>query len=146
MIPPLSLRTAKSPASQTEMLAVLLAALLIPIGWLGGWLMNRLVMQLIPGTLRVILPSSPTSSRPTSPKTRCAQRSPHTPTPTRLHRSRAAVDLQHVVLLALHRRIDRVESDAANRALRFLPGKQPELSEFRCRPRLLRRTGVDVNS
>jgi hypothetical protein len=36
VIPPLSLRTAKSPASQTEMLAVLLAALLVPIGWLGG--------------------------------------------------------------------------------------------------------------
>jgi hypothetical protein len=52
IIPPLWLRTAKSPASQAEMLLVLLAALLAPIGWLGGFAVSRVVTHMIPGTLR----------------------------------------------------------------------------------------------
>jgi hypothetical protein len=52
VIPPLWLRTSSSAASQAEQLVVVLAALLVPLGWLGGWLLNRVVTQLIPGTLR----------------------------------------------------------------------------------------------
>ena len=52
LIPPLWLRTAKSPASQVELLAVALAALIAPLGWYGGWLLKRVVTRLIPGTLR----------------------------------------------------------------------------------------------
>ena len=52
VIPPLWLRTTKSPASQVELLVVVLAALLLPVGWLGARLLNRAVTQLIPGTLR----------------------------------------------------------------------------------------------
>ena len=52
VIPPLVLRTAKSPASQVELLVVFFALLLVPLGWLGGWLLNRVVTGLIPGTLR----------------------------------------------------------------------------------------------
>jgi hypothetical protein len=52
VIPPLWLRTAKSPASQVELLIVGLAAVLVPIGWLGGFAANRVVTQLIPKTLR----------------------------------------------------------------------------------------------
>jgi hypothetical protein len=51
-IPPLWLRTSKSPASQVELLGVVVVALLVPLGWLGGWLLNKLVTLLIPGTLR----------------------------------------------------------------------------------------------
>src|ERR1700694_5454195 len=52
VIPPLWLRTSTSPASQAEQLVVVLATLTAPVGWLGGWLLNRVVTQLIPGTLR----------------------------------------------------------------------------------------------
>jgi hypothetical protein len=52
VIPPLWLRTSSSAASQAEQLVVVLAALLVPLGWLGGWLLNRVVTQLIPGMLR----------------------------------------------------------------------------------------------
>ena len=51
VIPPLWLRTAKSPVSQVEFLAVVLCAVLAPIGWPGGWLIKRAITQLIPGTL-----------------------------------------------------------------------------------------------
>lgn len=52
VLPPLWLRSAKSPASQVEMTIVLAAALLVPLGWLGGWIVKALVAQLIPATLR----------------------------------------------------------------------------------------------
>jgi hypothetical protein len=52
VIPPLWLRTAKSPASQVELVGVVLAALLVPIGWLGGYALKRVVTHMIPGTLR----------------------------------------------------------------------------------------------
>jgi hypothetical protein len=52
MIPPLWLRTAKSPAAQVELLVVTVVAAFAPLGWLGGWLLKRVVVQLIPGTLR----------------------------------------------------------------------------------------------
>lgn len=51
-IPPLVLRPAKSPASQVELVGVLLCAALVPIGWSGGYLLRSIVTQLIPGTLR----------------------------------------------------------------------------------------------
>lgn len=49
---PLWLRSVKSPASQVELLLVMLSAVAIPLGWLGGWVIKRIVTQLIPGTLR----------------------------------------------------------------------------------------------
>ena len=52
VLPPLWLRSAKSPASQAEMTIVLAAALLAPLGWLGGLLVKSVVVQLIPATLR----------------------------------------------------------------------------------------------
>jgi hypothetical protein len=52
VIPPLWLRTAKSPASQMELAAVTLAALLVPLGWFGGRLLKEVVTRLIPGPLR----------------------------------------------------------------------------------------------
>jgi hypothetical protein len=52
MIPPLWLRTAKSPAAQVEMLVVGMAAVVAPLGWLGGWVLKGVVTALIPGTLR----------------------------------------------------------------------------------------------
>ena len=52
VLPPLWLRSAKSPASQAEMAVVLLAALLVPLGWFGGWIVKNLLAQLIPTTLR----------------------------------------------------------------------------------------------
>ena len=52
VIPPLWLRTAKSPASQMELVAVTLAALLVPLGWIGGRLLKEVVTRLIPGPLR----------------------------------------------------------------------------------------------
>lgn len=51
-LPPLWFRPAKSPASQMECLGVVLAAMLIPFGWLGGRLLYAVVVGLIPGTLR----------------------------------------------------------------------------------------------
>jgi hypothetical protein len=52
VVPPLWLRTAKSPASQLELLVVTVAALVVPLGWIGGWLLQAVVTQLIPSRLR----------------------------------------------------------------------------------------------
>lgn len=52
VIPPLWLRAAKSPAAQMELLVVTAATLVIPLGWVVGWLLKEAVKQLIPGTLR----------------------------------------------------------------------------------------------
>src|SRR5882757_785192 len=52
VLPPLWLRTATSPPAQMELAVVTAAAVLAPLGWLGGWLLKHLVVQLIPGTLR----------------------------------------------------------------------------------------------
>jgi hypothetical protein len=43
VIPPLWLRAANSPASQLELLGVLAAAVLTPLGWLAGWLLKQVV-------------------------------------------------------------------------------------------------------
>ncbi len=51
VIPPLWLRTAKSPASQIELLIVMIVALVAPAGWLGGLVLKRVVSKLIPHTL-----------------------------------------------------------------------------------------------
>jgi hypothetical protein len=51
-MPPLLLRTAKSPSSQLELAFVLLTAILVPIGWPLGWVLKSIVTHLIPGTLR----------------------------------------------------------------------------------------------
>jgi hypothetical protein len=52
VIPPLWLRTAKSPASQIELLAVTVVALVVPLGWVGGLLLKEVVTHLIPGYLQ----------------------------------------------------------------------------------------------
>ena len=52
VIPPLWLRTAKSPASQIELLVVTMAALVVPIGWVGGHLLMKVVTAVIPKHLR----------------------------------------------------------------------------------------------
>ena len=52
VIPPVWLRTAKSPASQIELLVVTMVALFIPIGWVGGYLLTQVVAALIPTQLR----------------------------------------------------------------------------------------------
>jgi hypothetical protein len=52
VIPPLWLRTAKSPAAQVEFCAVTAAAVLVPLGWLGGWWLKCVVVQRIPEALR----------------------------------------------------------------------------------------------
>jgi hypothetical protein len=51
-LPPLWLRTAKSPASHVELLVVMAAALIAPLGWLGGLILKRVVTQLITRILR----------------------------------------------------------------------------------------------
>lgn len=51
-LPPLWLRSAQSPASQLECLGVVFAALLVPIGWLGGRVLYGAVARLIPATMR----------------------------------------------------------------------------------------------
>jgi hypothetical protein len=51
-LPPIWLRTAKSPAAQLEFAAVVIAGLLIPLGWLGGWSTRAALAQVIPSTLR----------------------------------------------------------------------------------------------
>ena len=50
--PPLWLRTAKSPASRIEVLVVTMAALVVPIGWVGGHLLMKVVTAVIPKHLR----------------------------------------------------------------------------------------------
>lgn len=52
VIPPLWLRTTKSGASQVELLAVAVAAIAVPLGWIGGRLFHAVVTQLIPSRLR----------------------------------------------------------------------------------------------
>ena len=51
-IPPLVLRTAKSPAAQVELMGVTLLAITLPLGWFGGWALKHVVARLIPTTLR----------------------------------------------------------------------------------------------
>jgi hypothetical protein len=51
-IPPLVLRTAKSPAAQVELMGVTLLAIALPLGWFGGWALKHVVVRLIPTTLR----------------------------------------------------------------------------------------------
>lgn len=52
VIPPLWLRAARSPASHIEMLVVVLASLIVPVGWLGGLIVKRILTGCIPHTLR----------------------------------------------------------------------------------------------
>src|SRR5262245_16044929 len=52
VIAPLWLRTSKSPGAQVELCVVLLAALVVPIGWAGGVGAYGALAQLIPQTLR----------------------------------------------------------------------------------------------
>jgi hypothetical protein len=52
VIPPLWLRTAKSPASQIELLVVVMAAFIAPAGWVGGLLLKQGISRHIPATLR----------------------------------------------------------------------------------------------
>jgi hypothetical protein len=51
-IPPLLLRTARSPATQVELMGVSLLAMTLPLGWLGGWALKHAVVGMIPSTLR----------------------------------------------------------------------------------------------
>ena len=52
VIPPLWLRTSQSPASQIELLAVTVVALVIPLGWAAGFVLKVVVTHLIPEYLR----------------------------------------------------------------------------------------------
>ncbi|PXX06383.1 hypothetical protein [Mycolicibacterium moriokaense] len=52
ILPPLWLRTVKSPTSQIELLAVTMVACAVPLGWAGGYLLKEVVTHLIPGYLR----------------------------------------------------------------------------------------------
>ena len=49
---PLCVRTTKSPASQVELVLVLVAAAIAPIGWTAGWALKTAITRLIPQTLR----------------------------------------------------------------------------------------------
>jgi hypothetical protein len=51
-IAPIWFRSTKSAASRLELIAVTMLAVVAPASWLGGWLINRAVTRLIPGTLR----------------------------------------------------------------------------------------------
>jgi hypothetical protein len=51
-LPPLILRTAKSPTSQVELAAVAILALCFPLGWLAGVALKAVLVKLIPTTLR----------------------------------------------------------------------------------------------
>jgi hypothetical protein len=51
VLPPLVLRTAKSHPGQVELMVVVAAALVAPLGWPGGWLLKITVTQLIPRSL-----------------------------------------------------------------------------------------------
>src|ERR1700758_503072 len=51
IMPPLVLRTTTSGAAQVELIAVVVAALVAPVGWPGAWLLKTAVTQLIPRTL-----------------------------------------------------------------------------------------------
>lgn len=52
VVPPLWLRTAKSPISQLELALVTVLVVVIPVGWVGGWVLKHVVTRLIPGQLR----------------------------------------------------------------------------------------------
>src|SRR5438309_3684976 len=52
VLPPMWLRTAKSPAGRLELTVVAIAAMLVPLGWLGGWAAKAILIQLIPVRLR----------------------------------------------------------------------------------------------
>ena len=52
VLPPLALRSAHSRAAQVELIAVIAAALIAPMGWPLGWLVKTALTQRIPDTLR----------------------------------------------------------------------------------------------
>jgi len=52
VLPPLGLRSAHSRAAQVELIAVVAAALIAPLGWPGGWLLKTALTQQIPDKLR----------------------------------------------------------------------------------------------
>src|SRR5258708_3792515 len=52
VLPPLWLRAAHSHGAQVELVCVVAAAILIPLGWVGGVSVKIVVTQLIPHTLR----------------------------------------------------------------------------------------------
>jgi hypothetical protein len=52
VLPPLWLRTAHSPGAHVELICVVVTALLVPVGWMAGYLITIAVTQLIPRTLR----------------------------------------------------------------------------------------------
>lgn len=52
VLPPMWLRTAKSPAAQIELIVVMIAVVLIPLGWLAGRCVSTVVVQAIPEKLR----------------------------------------------------------------------------------------------
>jgi hypothetical protein len=52
VIPPLWLRTTHSPASQVELMWVVVCAVIAPLGWPAGYLLKSIVARLIPNTLR----------------------------------------------------------------------------------------------
>src|ERR1700722_13841073 len=41
VLPPVWMRSAKSPAAQAEMIVVLIAAVAAPLGWIGGWMIKN---------------------------------------------------------------------------------------------------------
>src|SRR6201993_4110439 len=43
VLPPLGLRTAHSRAAQIELIAVVVTALIAPLGWPGGWLLKAAI-------------------------------------------------------------------------------------------------------
>ncbi|WP_094287315.1 hypothetical protein [Mycobacterium lehmannii] len=51
-LPPLILRVAKSPTSQVELVAVVLLALCLPLGWMGGVALKSVLVSRVPATLR----------------------------------------------------------------------------------------------
>jgi hypothetical protein len=52
VLPPLGLRSAHSQAAQVELIVVVAAALIAPLGWSGGWLLKSALTPRIPDTLR----------------------------------------------------------------------------------------------
>jgi hypothetical protein len=52
VLDPLWIRSAKSPASQLELVLVAVTAAIAPLGWPGGWVLHRFITGLIPQTLR----------------------------------------------------------------------------------------------
>ncbi|MBE1552266.1 hypothetical protein GGC64_006353 [Mycobacterium sp. OAS707] len=52
LIAPLWLRASKSPGAQLELCAVLLSAVVAPIGWPAGFVVYQAIVRLIPQTLR----------------------------------------------------------------------------------------------